>query len=226
MKYKSLLFAILFCIQSGFATQSTSLTQYGITWTFNGTYETGQFANGDYWVVGPLAIQSVSPAPGGGQNGSMVNPVAGAQAFDNAAYAYNSSLGISFPYSMKENESMISSISGDVGKQYLKTAAVLTCLATAPPAGTFRPPYCGTDKPLYNVSQLRTELLPNLPAEPLAEPLSQVVANFNGPWLNFLNHYKSFNILPSDHAPWYGQRLALQIGEGVLQLLLLGLAVR
>src|SRR5512145_1337984 len=27
-------------------------SQFGITWTFDGDYETGQFANGDTWVVG------------------------------------------------------------------------------------------------------------------------------------------------------------------------------
>ena len=29
----------------------SSITQYGITWTFDKEYESGQFASGDYWVV-------------------------------------------------------------------------------------------------------------------------------------------------------------------------------
>ena len=41
----------------------------------------GQFANGDWWVVGPVTITQIDPAsiPAGGRtmHGSMVNPDAG-----------------------------------------------------------------------------------------------------------------------------------------------------
>ena len=40
------------------------LEQNGITWTFDKNYESGQFANGDYWVAGdPVVVQSIVPAP-------------------------------------------------------------------------------------------------------------------------------------------------------------------
>jgi hypothetical protein len=39
----------------------TSVTQYGITWTFDKGYRTGVFANGDYWVLGPVTITAISP---------------------------------------------------------------------------------------------------------------------------------------------------------------------
>jgi len=63
------------------ALADTSLTQFGITWTISGTNQTGQYANGDYWVVGPAGIISISNtqhvygvSPGPGMDGSEINP--------------------------------------------------------------------------------------------------------------------------------------------------------
>jgi len=47
-----------------FAADAQSVTQYGITWNFDKPYPVGQFVNGDYWVVGPVAVVSVTPTPG------------------------------------------------------------------------------------------------------------------------------------------------------------------
>src|SRR5689334_16428979 len=41
-----------------------SLSQYGITWTFEQPATTGQFITGDWWVIGPVTILEVSPKPG------------------------------------------------------------------------------------------------------------------------------------------------------------------
>ena len=41
-----------------------SITQHGITWTFDRDCPAGQFVNGDWWVVGPVQVVSVSPSPG------------------------------------------------------------------------------------------------------------------------------------------------------------------
>ena len=35
-----------------FGATASSVTQWGITWTFNADYEVGQFVTGDWWVVG------------------------------------------------------------------------------------------------------------------------------------------------------------------------------
>ena len=54
------------------------LSQFGITWTFDRDYITGQFANGDFWIVGPVTIIGIDPpsvvVDGRVINGSMVNP--------------------------------------------------------------------------------------------------------------------------------------------------------
>lgn len=56
---------LAFClVLTGTLRAATSLSQYGITWTFNTNYTTGQYANGDYYVVAPsgLTITDISPA--------------------------------------------------------------------------------------------------------------------------------------------------------------------
>jgi len=49
--------------QSNNISKSKTVSQFGITWKFDKDYEVGKFANGDYWVVGPVKIVSVSPGP-------------------------------------------------------------------------------------------------------------------------------------------------------------------
>ncbi|MGE9290975.1 MAG: hypothetical protein ACQKBT_08300, partial [Puniceicoccales bacterium] len=79
------------------ADYAREVSQYGITWTFDQEYPVGQFVSGDWWVVGPVEVVKVAPAPGPSQsdgeayaeggygavgliddrrmrNGSMVNP--------------------------------------------------------------------------------------------------------------------------------------------------------
>ena len=43
------------------AATADHVTQYEITWQFNHTYTVGQFANGDWWVVGPVTITNITP---------------------------------------------------------------------------------------------------------------------------------------------------------------------
>ncbi len=45
------------------ALTTTSLSQFGITWNFSQPVTYGQFVNGDYWVIGPVMVTSVSPTP-------------------------------------------------------------------------------------------------------------------------------------------------------------------
>jgi hypothetical protein len=43
--------------------EAKSVSQYGITWTFDKAYPVGKFITGDYWVIGPVTVVSVAPAP-------------------------------------------------------------------------------------------------------------------------------------------------------------------
>ena len=135
-------------LQAGFLATSvfaaTSVSQFGITWTFDRDYPTGQFANGDYWVVGPVKITSITPrstvSGGATLNGSMINPVVnGSQGYDsrikNNPYSDALNVGRSFPLTVQPNSSLLSSISnaatvsGD--NPQLNTIAILTVLDRA-----------------------------------------------------------------------------------------------
>jgi uncharacterized repeat protein (TIGR02543 family) len=98
---------------AGFA---KSIEQYGITWFFQDCEKYGQFANGDYWIVGPATITRITPessktpytlADGTTvdwiKNGTMINPkpmpsnawklkngYGGNQGFDSSAETYAS----------------------------------------------------------------------------------------------------------------------------------------
>jgi hypothetical protein len=115
---------------------TTSISQHGITWTFDRGVQYGQFVNGDYWVVGPVTVVSVSPAPGAApagevtsigtnqwgdtglqdnrdrRNGSMVVMTPGtAQGYDSRGRTWNAASSITFPYPLAANRSLISSVS-------------------------------------------------------------------------------------------------------------------
>jgi hypothetical protein len=130
------------------------LTQYGITWTFDKPSLVGQYANGDWWVVGPVTIRNVMlvpPAPSGsGRNGSVVNPPAGSkQGYDDRIAGFDPSLRAAFPLLLRPEQSLVSAASlekvgdrtpdtvpGQGARGPLRTAAVLTCVKEPPPAGT------------------------------------------------------------------------------------------
>jgi hypothetical protein len=130
-----------------------SITQYGVTWTFTPT-TCGQFANGDWWVLEPVTIQTVSPTPtygANGRHGSWINPryqvgstgEHARQPFDarlNAATGpftdgtYDSSLGTTFPITFNSGNypsgaSLVSSISQAEG--------VSGCISTFSDGSTF-----------------------------------------------------------------------------------------
>ncbi len=167
---------------------ATSVAQYGITWTFSTDRPVGQFANGDWWVVGPVTLSNISPKSSGASdytNGSMLNPVpAQAQGlyFDSgtdggvhSTYSTAKNISLQLPYVvqpgnsvytvMNNPDSWSSSSGGVVEKTWFKETAVLTVLSAAPPAGSFRPPYAGTDKTIksnWNVGSMNYGVLRKL----------------------------------------------------------------
>jgi hypothetical protein len=151
---------------------ATSVGQNGVTWFFQGDRTVGQFVNGEWWVVGPVTITSITPVdptPGDATDihGSMVNPTKDQQGLDSRSKGdrYVASLNVArrLPITLQPGTSLMSGISHvafDDG--YLSKVAVLTVLAGPPPAGSFRPPWYGPHKPLFNESELNYSVLRKL----------------------------------------------------------------
>ena len=126
------------------------ITRHAITWTFSQPVEYGQFVNGDYWVIGPVTIVSVSPAPAGDKHGSMLNPSIGdGQAYDSVGGAYSAAAGVTFPVMLTGDNSLVSTRSwtdtADIHQDLtghniaattcnIRDASVLTVLTDVPPA--------------------------------------------------------------------------------------------
>lgn len=78
---------------------ASQISQYGITWTFDKAYPVGQFVNGDWWVVGPVTVVSVSPAPGpsDGSDNIDASSIYGAPALQEDSRMRNGSMIITGP---------------------------------------------------------------------------------------------------------------------------------
>jgi hypothetical protein len=111
-----------------------SVSQYGITWTFEKPCRVGQFVNGDWYVVGPATVQAIDPPPTYGKdiakrqldhmdkerkeeqrvrNGFMLNPPAAMKvSYDSGIRNYfDPSLIGRLPVAMKAGDSLVSTIS-------------------------------------------------------------------------------------------------------------------
>jgi len=219
---------------------TNQITQFGITWTFDKAYPSGQFANGDYWVVGPVTVFDISPrsTSSGGRtmNGSMINPSPRnrlSQGYDSAmtgdsfnaalndARPNNQDLSASNPLQVPVNSSLVStiSLSNPGNRPQLKTAAILTVLASAPSAGSFRPSYSGTDKTIrFNKSQLNYSLLGHLSPVANTPAMATVERYFERPWIDHISGWLAGFHHPSDNMPNYGRGMSSQVGIGALML--------
>lgn len=163
------------------AATSTSLEQHGITWTFSEPVEYGTYANGEYWVKGPVTLTQISPASTGGKNGTVVNPVRGnEQGFDsrmlNSTYRSDWNISTQLPYTVGINSTVMSSISmpdtaRHINHPQLKTYAILTVVEASPPAGAFRPSYInGNFNHPWTESDLNYSILPRKSIEGMDAP--------------------------------------------------------
>lgn len=154
---------------------ANSVSQDGITWTFDHDYPVGQFINGDWWVVGPVTITSVTPGWDGTRNGAMLDPVTAerTQGYDNMNtwVQYNESLRVQFPVtidSATKAKSLVSVKSLDACVQggaweCIDVAAVLTAVQQPIPDGTFRPPYVDGSKQTFDAAHINWSKLPTFP---------------------------------------------------------------
>lgn len=245
------------------AGESTSVSQYGITWTFARPAQVGQFITGDWWVVGPVQVVTVTPEPGPAatgatgkavksrygatgmednaklRNGSMiVEQSSGKQGYDSRPVNFDAALSVVYPLELKPGTSLISTVSNQ-GEPYgvllkdvmwrseatanaaLKAGAVLTCLEQAPPKDAFRPPYAGTDKPLFLASSIQWERLPKLapPAGGLPD-WAMVERWFERPWLDHIASWVFQLTGPQENQANYGREFCRSVSFAGLMLML------
>lgn len=129
---------------------TNKIMQHGITWTFDKNYTTGQFANGDYWVVGPVTLIGISPGSTAGTdygsgpriiNGSMINPSPTdntTQGYDSEAYAWSSTSRVyagSLDYAESKNAARINGqpISSINTRDIPVSSSLVSTISTATP---------------------------------------------------------------------------------------------
>ncbi len=217
------------------------LSQFGITWTMDRPYEAGRFANGDWWVVGPVQLIAIDPpswtSRGRTRNGSMVNPSPRSgykQAYDSACYGkyaekdsfvprWNAAGDLSGaqPLLLRAHTSLISTISDPIpgARPQIDSAAVLTVLNAAPPEGSFRPPYCGDDKSIrFNKSQIDWSLLDKLAPAATTPSWSEVERWFERPWIDHVPIWVGRYIHPTKNMPDYGREICDRVSTAALMV--------
>jgi hypothetical protein len=190
---------------------ASSITKDGITWTFSQPALVGQFVTGDYYVVGPVTVTAISPAPTTSApylNGSVLNlPTANSKSgFDSRlndgtdqSWWFDATLRSYPPINLKPGDAQVSSISlaqihslpevmraSDMSASPVRTVSVLTVVSSPFSADAFRPSYCDRSQTLYHAGALQRNLLPFLtPPNPSATPtLAQFASWYRRPWID------------------------------------------
>ena len=237
---KVLFFLVL--VNLAAAALTDTITQYGITWKFSAQVETGQFINGDYYVVGNCTVVSIDPVPGGGRNGCELNPALNdsKSGYDSREEAgrYDGSMCTALPINMKPGDALISTISASVAEFKtipnwlrkadksncpVKSACVLTCVSAALSADAFRPSYCDRTQKIYYGKNLKRNILPSLPygretydTDQGALTLKEFEDKFIRVWLNLVFfHFDA----PAEYQPQYGREHGRAMGLASLILM-------
>ncbi len=218
--------------------QATYVNQYGITWNFQQLSTVGQFANGDWWVLGPVEIVSITPDFDGALNGWQVNPITGlsSQGYDNRVpyWGFDTGLIPALPYTANPGDSIVKVLSGDgrctpdddpsTHPCYLDVAAVLTVVNEIPAdngASVFRPSFMGnTTKTFYSLKDLRTDLLPSLATVDAAPSLLDVEDNFKRLQLDYASSWTGRYLHPAQNMAQYGASISIDTNLGALRLML------
>jgi hypothetical protein len=177
----------------------TSITQWGITWTFSQAVPVGQFVNGDYYVVGPVTITNITPPATNGYNGSMLDIQVNIQqsGFDSRIQSgrYNAALRVYPPLTLNPGHELVSSISAptnlpfvmrpsEISSSPVASVSILTSVAAPLPPDAFRPSYAQGATNIYLSRNLRRQLLPTLAPPQNVPPLSEFEGYLERPWID------------------------------------------
>ena len=200
-------------------------------------------------ITNSLNDRAYTPKPG--QNGSMVNPGTDQrQGYDSGLKNYDASLNASLPQgrpispdnplALRSGSSIVSTVSWlynsaedrepgapkfngatNTPRPILRSGAVLTILAEAPPADAFRPPYVGSDKSIkFLASRLDYSKLARLALPTGAQPPSfeTLADGFARPWNDHVNGWMADWTHPSLNMPNYGRDIGRLVGDATLRL--------
>jgi hypothetical protein len=172
------------------------------------------------------------------RNGSMIVLKAGfSQGYDSRNASYRSSDNIRFPVILEPDRSLISTISNDTlpvknfcsnimwneerqVRVTLNTAAVLTCLREAPPRDAFRPPFTGTQKPVFRAKDIQWQLLPRLQPTGDVPAWEEFEGYFSRCWPDHLLSWEQQELVPNNNMPNYGREHARVVSIASLMLML------
>jgi hypothetical protein len=221
------------------------VTQYNVTFEFGSDVKSGQYVNGDYWVVGPVSLTSVTPPfiSNPGSNGMQINPTDVQQsAYDHRIDHYNESMVAcsTLPCTLKPGDKVIKAVSMpetfEDSKQYkvgndstfvkLTTAVVLTVVSSPPASDAFRPPYFGTAVfPEYRLSQIDISLLPSLAPPPIANisnipTLEDITQWHQRVQLDYKYQWVGCELHPLLNMPVYGVDISNHVSDACLRLML------
>ncbi|MEZ4368429.1 MAG: hypothetical protein R2939_19445 [Kofleriaceae bacterium] len=223
-------------------TATSSITRHAITWTFAAEHAAGQYANGDWWVVGPVTITNISPGStiDGDRtiNGSMINPESAmfpAHGFDSAmagtGVGFDEDLNVgrpggadlspANPLVVPPGSSLVSTVShpDPANRPTLTDVSILTVVGAPPPAGAFRPPYAGADKThRWRRADLDYGILRRLAAVDGAPDPVELAEAFERPWFELATESIGRYFHPANHQPEYGRDMAWILGDALLAL--------
>ena len=215
--------------------RATALQQFTITWTFDTDYAVGQFATGDFWVVGSGQDRGIDPpsvvdSTGRVTNGSMLNPSVGCalpQGYDSAMPAIT--------YDAKNNVAWGVSAEGllDSSRRRLPCCPASAC---RPPAaipqlardrrahGTGQrrrrraasgPPYCGPLGRSSSTSRHWTTPCCRSSAPVAGTPAWPTwKAQFAAPWIEHAGGWTATALRPELNMPNYGRGHSQLRGPG------------
>ena len=206
-----------------------------------------------------------------GEGGSMINPTVDNSSFGasqkqgydeklqnyseelNAGRPNGQALSKNNPIVLTPGQSLVTSVpwlkGGVRPPTYLggsiRAMSVLTCLAEAPPEGSFRPTFAGAEKKIFNVSQLRPDRLlkldpvghltndplpvgatplylqPPIPGTHKPAPLTiaALLRATQRPWVNHVpGWYGGEQLNPTENLPNYGRAKAAVLTQAMLAL--------
>lgn len=230
-------------------TMQSSVTKDNVTWHFDDDYETGQFVNGDWWVVGPVNITMIDPdwTDAGHRHGWQVNPgpihhdadghqdMGNSQAFDDREHSsfgtmyLDTNLQPSFPYTANPDESIVKTISWNPSSEehnrpYINEAQVLTVVDSVPSNSgqmLFRPPYStpSNNKPMWDANNILTERLPSLSK---TQGIIDTMPSLD-PMKFQMDHIggnAAQYFRPANHMSFYGAAVGTNVAEKIMRLLL------